>query len=304
VFSSLAHQSRQLIPTFSPWQSNLPSKNVSTIRDLRSRLKTIQTIKKITSSMKNVAASKLKQAERAKEAVQPFLNATKLLLKDIPAAGDATTQAFVVLTSDRGLCGSANSNVIRYTNRTIRAIPSAAFEIYVVGDKGRNGMVRNFKTQVMAGASNLGKKSLAFSDVGPLMEKIVTSPADKITIISNKYINSILFEIQALEFPSKTKVVENWRELFKAYDIEGDEKDIISDMYDFYIHSLVYGAIIENAACELSARMSSMDNATRNANEMIHKLNLDVNRKRQAGITKELNEIVSGAAAVESGVEW
>jgi len=150
----------------------------------------------------------------------------------------------------------------------------------------------------------LERNHLRFQISAHSFKKIVTSPGDKITLISNHYINSILFEIQALEFPSKNKVVDNWRELFKEYDIEGDEKEIISDMYDFFIHSLVYGAIIENSACELSARMSSMDNATKNANEMIVKLNLDCNRKRQAGITKELTEIVSGAAAVESGVEW
>jgi ATP synthase F1 gamma subunit len=254
--------------------------------------------------MKNVAASKLKQAEKSKDAVQPFLNATKLLLKNVPVVGAATKQTFVVMTSDRGLCGSANSTVIRYTNRTAQLLPQNDLEFFVIGDKGRNGVVRNFKNQVTAGVSNLGKKPLAFSDLGPFVQKIVNSPGEKITIVSNHYINSILFEVQALEFPSKNKVVDNWRELFKEYDIEGDEREIVSDMYDFFIHSLVYGAIIENAACELSARMSSMDNATKNANEMIIKLNLDCNRKRQAGITKELNEIVSGASAVESGVEW
>jgi len=293
----------RLLPIFKP---QVQFRNAATLRDIKGRLKTVQTIKKITSSMKSVAASKLKQAEKAKDFIQPFLRSTSLLLKDIPPPPTTpdVKQVLCAVTSDRGLCGSANSNIIRYIEKITKPIPASNLEFYCIGDKSRSGMMRTYKNEVKALATNLDKKQASFMELAPFAEKIVTSPAQKVGIVSNKFINPILFEVRFQEFASKSTVMANVRKAFKGVEVEGEEKSIVSDMYDYYIHSLLYCALIENIACELSARMSSMDNATRNATEMVHKLNLDYNRKRQAGITKELTEIVSGAAAVEEGVEW
>jgi F-type H+-transporting ATPase subunit gamma len=297
------------LPKFFPIvhvQAQIPCNSIATLRDLKVRLKTIHTIKKITSSMKSVAASKLKQAERAKDQVQPFLKSVRLLLKDVPvpASTNDMKQVFVPMTSDRGLCGSANSSIIRFVDKTAKVFPRDNLTMYCIGDKSRIGISRNYKARVIAGVSNLGKKALSFMELVPFSELVVKAPADKLSLVSNRYINSITFEVRNQELPSKPNVVAKVDDIFKGYEIDGEEKEIMSDMYDFFVHSIIYCSIIENFACELSSRMTSMDNATRNASEMTIKLNLDVNRKRQSGITKELTEIVSGAAAVEEGIEW
>jgi len=302
---------RLVLPVFvlsHPLQGSLiQTRNVASLRDIRVRMKTVQTIKKITSSMKSVAASKLKAAEKAKDRVQPFLNATVGLLANIPPppAQENIKQIICPLTSDRGLCGSANSSIVRLLNARLKNVTPSTLEFYCIGDKGRSGLARTFKNEIKLGATNLDKKTVSFGELCPIVEKIVTSPdVDKITIVSNRFINPIVFETFVREFPSKKILLNNIGESFKGYEIEGDEKQIVGDLYDYFMTAVIYASLIENVACELSARMSSMDNATRNASEMAIKLNLDFNRKRQAGITKELTEIVSGAAAVEQGIEW
>jgi len=285
----------------------MQTRKIASLRDIRVRMKTVSTIKKITSSMKSVAASKLKAAEKAKDQIQPFLRATSGLLANIPQATPENNvkQVICPLTSDRGLCGSANSQIVRMIDKKFKAIPRDKINFYCVGDKGRSGIARSYKNEVRVSVTNLDKKAVSFGELCPFVEKLVTLPEiEKISIFSNKYINAIAFEPTLREFVSKEKLLENLKESFQGVLIEGDENQIVGDMFDYFLTGIIYASLIENIACELSARMTSMDNATRNASEMGAKLNLELNRRRQAGITKELTEIVSGAAAVETGVEY
>jgi len=277
-------------------------RNAATLRDIKNRMKTVTTIKKITSSMKSVAASKLKQAERRKDMVQPFARASKGLLSAVPKPEKQDNSLFLAVTSDRGLCGSANSSIVRKTEKTIKSSPIKNLQIYCIGDKGRSGLMRQFKPSITLVTTDLDKKPLAFADVMVLADRIVHTDFDKLTVVCNKFINSLTFETQEIVLPSRQFVAKNAGAIFKGYDIEDDA--LLNDLYSYYLATLIYTAVIENIACELSARMSSMDNATRNAGEMLGKLTLDYNRKRQASITSELTEIISGASSVESQIEF
>jgi len=265
-------------------------------------MRTVVTIKKITSSMKSVAASRLKQAERRKDQVQVFYKASKSLLSTVPSPEKKDHSLYLAITSDRGLCGSANSSIVRKTEKNIKTGHPKNLDIFCIGDKGRSSLMRSFKPSVTFVVTDLDKKPLTFGDVMVLTDRIAHVDFDKLTIVCNKFINSLTFETQEIVLPSRQYIAKNAKAIFKNVDIE-DEKVLLDDLYSYYLAS-IYAAVIENVACELSARMASMDNATKNAGEMLSKLTLDYNRKRQAAITSELTEIISGASSIESEVEF
>jgi len=252
--------------------------------------------------MRSVAASKLKTAEKQKDLVQPFILASSNLLKDLPAAPEGNVkQVYCTVTSDRGLCGSANTGIIRTVIKETKPISKENLEFYCIGDKSRAGLSREYRNEVTFTATNLDKKTPTFREVSRFAERLVATPVEKLTITSNRFINPIVFQVNTRVFPSKDLFMKNIRKSLKGYDLGAHPKQTAQNLYDYSIAAIIYGSVIENIACELSARMAAMDNATKNANDMAQKLNLDFNRKRQAGITKELTEIVSGAAAVEEG---
>jgi len=267
-------------------------------------MKTVITIKKITSSMKAVAASKLKQAEKDKDQVQPFWKATSGLFEQVKPPEAPEKILVVAITSDRGLCGSANTSVTRTAEKMLQNVPKENIQIFCVGDKARAGLVRKYKESITHLATNLDKKPISFSELLPFADKIAQQKFDKLQLFSNKFINSLTFETTVKELPQRSDIIKNSSKAFPGYEFEGDVKYIADDLYQFYIAGMMYASIIENIACELGSRMASMDNATRNAGEMIAKLTLDYNRKRQASITNELTEIISGASSVEQGVEY
>jgi len=279
-------------------------RNAATLRDIKNRMKTVITIKKITASMKAVAASKLKAAEKDKDNVQPFWRATAGQFSSLAAPEKATKYLICAIASDRGLCGSANSSVVRTAEKMLSPIPKEDINIFCIGDKSRAGLARQFKDCISHLATNLDRKQVSFAEILPFAEQLSKQKFDKLIVFSNKFINSLTFETIFRELPERSELITNMRKHFPKTSFEGNGKEIISDLYGFYVAGLLYSALIENIACELGSRMSSMDNATRNAGEMIGKLTLDFNRKRQASITSELTEIISGASSVETGIEY
>jgi len=274
------------------------------LRDIKNRMKTVITIKKITSSMKAVAASKLKQAEKNKDLVQPFRRATENQFQNVPLSEAPKTYLVCAIASDRGLCGSANTSVVRTADRLLHNRNQSDINIFCIGDKSRSGLARFYKESITHLATNLDRKPVSLMELLPLVEKISQQNYDRFVLFSNKFINSLTFETIGRELPSKEEMVKNVSKYFPKVEFEGDGKQVVSDLYNFYLAGLIYASVIESIACELGSRMASMDNATKNAGEMINKLTLDFNRKRQAAITNELSEIISGAAGVEEGVVY
>lgn len=295
------------------------------LKELRSRINSVKQTRKITSAMKLVAASKLRRAQEQAEASRPYSERMSKMLgnlasgaKDLPGAhplmagtGKDEVHLIVVATADRGLCGGFNSSIARGARRQIKELLDQGKQVKVicVGRKGRDLLRRDYKEHIVEFVDGVvGKKRLEFVDASQLAQKIVdlyeAGEFDVCTIIYNKFksaVTQVLTHQQIVPVDAGSVVddeTESDAESKSIYEFEPSEEQILADLLPRNLAVQIFSALVENAASEQGARMAAMDNATRNAGEMINKLTLSYNRQRQAQITKELIEIISGAEAV------
>jgi len=274
------------------------ARSMATLRDIKVRMASVQSVSKITSSMKTVAASRLKAAEKKKDQVRPFYDTVNNLFTPFfPQPENPTQTLQVVITADRGLCGGLNSGIIRRSKALFKPMNKANYEIIAIGEKGRAGLAREYGDKVIVYATGMGKKALSFSDVSRIADEILRRPYESIQIFSTRFVNILLSVPLIRQIPGP----QTLSDASSPYEFEGDSKETLTNLYSYYLASLIYSSIVESSAAELGARMSAMDNATRNAKELLAKLSLDFNRKRQAVITNELIEIISGATNLEKG---
>jgi F-type H+-transporting ATPase subunit gamma len=290
------------------------------LKDLRTRIRSVKQTQKITSAMKLVAASKLKRAQEQAEAARPFAERMALMLTNLAAsvaamegappllAGTGRDQVHlvVVATADRGLCGGFNSSIARGARARIRALREQGKEVKVlcVGRKGRDMLRREFGSLIVGLIDGVGRRRLEYAEAVQIAERIngmyEAGEFDVCTIVFNRF-RSAITQITTLQqlIPVQPAAVEEGQSEVKAvYEFEPDEEAILRELLPRNLAVQIYGALVENAASEQGARMSAMDNATRNAGDMIDRLTLFYNRTRQAQITRELIEIVSGAEAL------
>ncbi|MDX2113866.1 MAG: F0F1 ATP synthase subunit gamma [Alphaproteobacteria bacterium] len=300
------------------------------LKDLKVRIKSVKSTQKITKAMKMVAAAKLRRAKEAAENARPYAEAMEHMIASLAASQrDTSTNPFlvgtgkqdkillVVATGDRGLCGAFNSSIVRSARRKARELVAQGKQVKLlyVGRKGRDMMRLEFQPY-FAGDFDLPKKKVTFADAEPvallIREWFAAGEFDVCHIVYNKFKSAIAQEVtwQQLiplssewrvasgEKPSNDTLTTHHSSLATSYDYEPSEEDILAELLPKNLSVQVYRALLENAASEQGARMTAMDNATRNAGDMIKKLNLKYNRTRQAAITKELIEIISGAEAV------
>lgn len=281
---------------------------MASLKELKTRITSVKSIKKITASMKLVAASKLTKAQQDMERVRPFWESTRGIfagrgyeehredLGNVPAL-TAEKPLFIVLTSDRGLCGSINSSLIRAAKRLVKSNPEA--KLVVCGEKGKAGLQRELADKMLLGASEIGKRRLNFADLEPVVEYIANAnDYDEKVFVSNRYVSVMAFCTLQRRLQGFNKIAG--KNAFEG--VEFDEMvpdELLQNAYEHYIACLLYSALTENTAAELSARMSSMDNATTNAGDMLVRLSRTFNRQRQASITAELAEIISGAESIK-----
>jgi F-type H+-transporting ATPase subunit gamma len=290
------------------------------LKDLKVRIKSVKNTQKITKAMKMVAAAKLRRAKEAAEAARPYSLAMERMLSSLAGGinegspvpqllsgtGKDDTHLIVVASSDRGLCGGFNSSIVRATRRKIRELQGAGKKVKLifVGRKGYEQLIAEYGSLVI-GRTEIKAKRVGYSDAETLsalvMEKFASGEFDVAHIVYNKFKSAISQEVtfQQLIPLQMPKLTDTQTTPVQApYEFEPEEADILAELLPRNIGVQVYKALLENAASEQGARMSAMDNATRNAGDMIKKLNLKYNRTRQAAITKELIEIISGAEAV------
>ena len=285
--------------------------------DLRKRIKSVKSTQKITKAMKMVAAAKLRKAQENAEKGRPYSekmnniilnlsngisdkeNAPKLLT----GSGDEKVHLCVVLTSDRGLCGGFNSNIIKKAKTYFQKILSEGknLKIITVGSKGYDQLKRTYKDNIIEKISFKESKNANYFDadkVGKMViEKFEAGEFDVCTIFYNQFKNVITQIPQAQQIiPLNNEGEESSSE--ESYEFEPDEDEILSNLLPKNISTQIFKAMLENSASEQGSRMSAMDNATRNAGEMVDKLTIEYNRSRQAAITKELIEIISGAESL------
>ena len=293
------------------------------LKDLRLRINSVQQTRKITSAMKLVAASKLKRAQEQAEAARPFAEKMASLLANVGGAmagqpglspllvgtGKDDVHLLVVATADRGLCGAFNSSIIRGTRRKIAELRGEGKEVKLltIGRKARDLLRRDYGDIMVEHVDGVvGKRRLEFADSKLIADKILDlfeqGAFDRATLVFNQFKSAVT---QVLTFKSlipvelpETEEQADVGEPQAIYEFEPGEEAILNELLPRNIGVQIFRALLENAASEQGARMVAMDNATRNAGEMINSLSLRYNRQRQAQITKELIEIISGAEAV------
>ncbi len=290
---------------------------MASLDDLKKRIASVKSTQKITKAMKMVAAAKLRKAQESAEKGRPYSekmnnvilnlssgisdkeNAPKLLA----GTGQDKVHLCVVMTSDRGLCGGFNSNIIKKAKSYFSKIldENKELKIITVGSKGNDQLKRIYGDKIIENISFKESKNANYFDadkVGKIIiEKFEAGEFDVCTIFYNKFKNVITQIPQAQQIiPLNDEGNENSSD--ESYEFEPDEDEILSNLLPKNISTQVFKAMLENSASEQGSRMSAMDNATRNAGEMVDKLTIEYNRSRQAAITKELIEIISGAESL------
>ncbi len=291
---------------------------MASLDDLKKRISSVKSTQKITKAMKMVAAAKLKRAQESAEKGRPYSqkmnnvilnlssgisdkdNAPKLLYGN----GKEQIHLCVVMTSDRGLCGGFNANIIKKAKSYFSKIASEGKELKIitVGSKGNDQLKRTFGDKIIENISFKNSKNANYFDaekVGiSIIEKFEKEEFDICTIFYNQFKNVITQIPQSQQIIPLNVENDDQNNLVDSYEFEPDEDEILSNLLPKNISTQIFKAMLENSASEQGARMSAMDNATRNAGEMVDKLTIEYNRSRQAAITKELIEIISGAESL------
>jgi F-type H+-transporting ATPase subunit gamma len=290
------------------------------LKDLKNRIKSVKSTQKITKAMKMVAAAKLRRAREQAEAARPYSEAMERMLLSLAASvsdgsegprllsgsGKSHTHLIIVATSDRGLCGAFNSSIVRAVRRRIRELQESGHTVKLlcVGRKGFEQLQGEFG-KLIVGRNDIKAKRLGYSDAESVAREAIArfeaGEFDVCHIVYNTFksaISQIVTFQQLIPLALPEKKPDTANTVAASYEYEPDEEEILAELLPKNLGVQVYRALLENAASEQGARMTAMDNATRNAGDMIKKLNLKYNRTRQAAITKELIEIISGAEAV------
>jgi F-type H+-transporting ATPase subunit gamma len=291
------------------------------LKTYRLRIRSVQSTQKITKAMKMVAAAKLRRAQEQATAARPYAQAMDKILASLGAsfqgatggprllAGTGSDQVHLVIvaTGDRGLCGGFNSTIVREARRQIRALlnEGKTVKIFCVGRKGRDQLRRDFGSLIVETITDLGRPRLSFGDAqkvaARVMEMYDAGEFDVAKVIFNQFKSAMtqVVTVQQLIPPPMPEASAVPAAAGGAiYEFEPDEGEILADLLPRNLTVQIFRVLLENAASFYGSQMTAMDNASRNAGDVIKKLTLQMNRSRQASITKELIEIISGAEAI------
>lgn len=269
------------------------------LKQLQMRIRSTTSTAKITKAMKMVAAAKLKGAERLMLQARPFASSLKSLMDPVlsPKDEDEKPESSLVLaiTSDKGLCGGINSRVVKEVKLLIGSGEDPP-DLMVVGSKGRDGLQRTHGKYLSMTFDETYTGPVTFSLASFLAEQLLSKPADEYTLLYNKFVSVITFDVAPLTLKGPAVLGESG--VLDEYEFEGDKEDVLANLYQFNLATQIYSCLLENVTSEQASKMTAMDSATTNANEMISKLTIVYNRRRQAKVTTELTEIVAGAESV------
>ncbi len=288
------------------------------LKDLKNRIASVKSTRKITKAMQMVAAAKLRRAQEAAEAARPYAERMTSVMSGLAASvggsdaaprllsgtGSDQTHLLVVMTAERGLCGGFNSTIVRLARTKIQELlaKGKTVKIMTVGKKGREQLKRDYANLFVAHVDLSEVKRVGYENAQSisrdLLHRFEAGEFDVATIFFNRF-QSVISQI-----PTARQVIPATFDAAEAdaastlYDYEPSEEGILADLLPRGVATQIFTALLENGASEQGARMSAMDNATRNAGDMIDRLTIQYNRSRQAAITKELIEIISGAEAL------
>jgi F-type H+-transporting ATPase subunit gamma len=291
---------------------------MASLQDLKTRIKSVKSTQKITAAMKMVAAAKLRRAQESAEAGRPYATrmgqvisslASKANKESAPALlvgnGKDQIHLLIVMSADRGLCGGFNGSITRATRNEVARLraENKTVKLFMVGRKSADALRREFGDIYMESLEGIQGTSVSYGDADSIGQTIrdgfEAGEFDVCSIIYNKFKSVIAQEVtQTQLIPAQVDVTEESDALSVSYEYEPEEEELLNALLPRGISTQIYSSLLESSASELAARMTAMDNATRNAGDLIDRLTLIYNRTRQATITKELIEIISGAEAV------
>ena len=289
------------------------------LKDLKTRINSVTSTQKITSAMKMVAAAKLRRAQEAAESGRPYATRMRAVIASLAANADKSsasellvgraavkTHLLVIISADKGLCGGFNGSVARLAKHEIDRLEAEgkSVQIYFVGRKAADALGSAISDRTFARVEGVQGTNLGFESASEIASKIITGfeegQFDAVSVIFNRFVNAITQEVTHTSLiPVQIDAPDDEAsESAIFYDYEPEEAEILSALLPRNMSTQIFSALLESSAAELAARMTAMDNATRNAGDMIDRLTLVYNRTRQANITKELIEIISGAEAL------
>ena len=288
------------------------------LKDLKTRINSVKSTQKITSAMKMVAAAKLRRAQEAAESGRPYATRMGQVIASLAAKADKEsasallvgrkeirTHLLVVVSADRGLCGGFNGSIIRAAKNEIASAQASGKQVklFVVGRKAGDALRSDEAASIFDSLENIQGSGVSYGDAAEISAKIITGfeagEFDSASLLFNKFVNAITQEVTHRSLiPAEIEEAEEETGLNASYEYEPEESELLSDLLPRNLATQIFSSLQESSAAELAARMTAMDNATRNAGDMIDRLTLVYNRTRQANITKELIEIISGAEAL------
>lgn len=290
------------------------------LKAISDRMRSVGSVGKITKAMKMVAAAKLRSVQTVQEKSRPFavglqqffsaMDEAEHAVKDAAdaatpegeaEASTASGRIIIAVTSDRGLCGGVNSSIVKRVKHIIStSSDDEATAVMLIGDKGRDGLARTYGEHILVSFKDVFKTAVTFPQVCLIADDILNRDFAQIVLVFNEFKSVIAQEV--IEKPIVgLRALMAGAEAFDEYEFDSDmdSAQVLVDLFEFQLATQLFNALLENATSEQAARMSAMDNASRNASDMLQTLTLSYNRQRQAAITQELSEITSGAAALE-----
>jgi len=288
------------------------------LKSFRLRIRSVQSTQKITKAMKMVAAAKLRRAQDQAMAARPYADAMDKILaslatsfkagtgpKLLAGTGSDNVHLLIVATSDRGLCGAFNSSIVREARRTIRRLldEGKTVKVLAVGRRGRDQLRRDYGSLIVETIADLGRPRLGYGDAQKVATRVLqmfdAGEFDVASVIFNRFRSAMSQTVTHQQLipppaPAVTETVAGGA----VYEFEPDQGEIMADLLPRNITVQIFRVLLENAASFYGAQMTAMDNASRNAGDMIKRITLQMNRQRQASITTELIEIISGAEAL------
>ena len=293
------------------------------LKDLRNRIRSVKSTQKITAAMKMVAASRLRRAQEQVEAARPYAQRMERMLSslagkmaEMPGAprllagtGKSEVHLLIVATSDRGLAGGFNASLLREARRQIRTLVGAGktVKILTIGRRGRDSLRRDYGRFIVESLIDIGRRRVAYSEASDIAGKVLhmfeTGGFDTCAIVFNRFKSAMtqIVTVQQLvpfALPAGAERAKQSGGAGGVYEFEPGEEEILEALLPKNLAMQIFTALLENTASEQGARMTAMDSATRNAGQMIDRLTVNYTRTRQAVITKELIEIISGAEAL------
>jgi F-type H+-transporting ATPase subunit gamma len=287
------------------------------LKSFRNRIASVKAIRKITKAQQMVAASKLRRAQEAADAARPYAEKMNAVIANLAAGlkgnpdaspflvgtGSDKRHLVIVATADRGLCGSFNTNIVRLAKQHIEGLLREGKEVKIlcIGRKGRDQLRRLYGKMIIDTFDFMGVKRLGFANALPIGRRIIdmfqSGEFDVATLIYSRF-RSVISQVPTEQQLIPVSIPQTTAPSDVVYEYEPDEGEILSELLPRNVTVQIFRALLENVAGEYGAKMSAMDSATRNAGDVIDKLTLQYNRTRQAMITKELIEIISGAEAL------